>query len=106
MSRKHTSATPANVSRGKGPWTRRQRAEIRRNQEYVIWMNQEYQDRYGDWPDDDDVDHERNDCERCGGEGSIEYADAGPDVWGEDCPSEVNHLVECPDCGGSGRAKP
>lgn len=41
-------------------------------------------------------------CERCGGEGSIEYDDAGSDVWGEDCPSEMNHLVECPACRGEG----
>lgn len=56
--------------------------------------------------EDDDWDTEpRDTCERCGGEGSIEYAEAGPDVWGEDCPSEVNHLVECPDCGGYGYFK-
>lgn len=41
-------------------------------------------------------------CDRCGGEGSIEYDDAGPDVWGEDCPSLMNHLVMCPDCRGEG----
>lgn len=53
--------------------------------------------------DYDDLD--RDTCERCGGDGSIEYMDAGPSVWGEDCPSEVNHLVECPDCGGTGSAE-
>lgn len=47
---------------------------------------------------------DRDVCDRCGGDGTIEYADAGPDVWGEDCPSEVNHLVECPDCEGTGAA--
>jgi hypothetical protein len=41
-------------------------------------------------------------CDRCGGEGSIDYDDAGPAVWGEDCPSEMNHLVTCPDCLGQG----
>lgn len=52
---------------------------------------------------DDDYDGEpREDCWRCGGDGVIDYMDAGPDVWGEDCPSEVNHLVTCPDCGGTG----
>lgn len=40
-------------------------------------------------------------CSRCGGEGFIEYMDA-PDTWGEDCPSEENHLITCPDCGGLG----
>ena len=49
---------------------------------------------------DDDTDHLT--CDRCAGEGGLEYSQAGPDVWGEDCPSEMNHLVTCPDCGGSG----
>ena len=40
-------------------------------------------------------------CERCGGEGHIELWDA-PDLWGEDCCSEVNDLVTCPECGGQG----
>lgn len=40
-------------------------------------------------------------CDRCGGDGSVEYDDA-PDAWGEDCPSDVNHLIPCPDCRGSG----
>lgn len=50
----------------------------------------------------DDVEFYQCDCDRCGGEGHIEYDEGGPDVWGEDCPSEVNHLVACPDCDGSG----
>ena len=51
----------------------------------------------GDWDDiDSDV------CPQCGGEGFIEYDDAGPSVWMEDCPSEENHLVDCPECGGTG----
>lgn len=37
------------------------------------------------------------DCPSCGGEGSVEYMDH-PEVWGEDCPSEANHLVACPEC--------
>lgn len=53
-----------------------------------------------DWPHDWDDSEE---CDRCGGDGHIEYAEGGPSVWGEDCPSEVNHLVECPECGGYGR---
>lgn len=53
---------------------------------------------------DYDGDDEDNRCERCGGEGFIEYNDA-PDTWGEDCPSEANHLVSCPDCGGTGDAR-
>ena len=56
------------------------------------------------WDDDGwDRDYERDECDRCGGEGHIEYAEAGPSVWGEDCPSEVNHLIECPECGGRGK---
>lgn len=50
-------------------------------------------------------DPDRDDCDRCGGEGNLEYDEAGPDVWGEDCPSETNHLVACPDYRGSGRPK-
>lgn len=44
---------------------------------------------------------EWEDCTLCGGEGHREYLDS-PDEWGEDCPSEVNHLVTCRDCGGNG----
>ena len=40
-------------------------------------------------------------CERCGDEGSVEYMDS-PDLWGEDCPSEENHLELCPECRGRG----
>ena len=45
---------------------------------------------------DDDCDV----CDRCGGDGFIEYADAGPSEWGEDCPSKMNHLIPCPECRG------
>jgi hypothetical protein len=44
-------------------------------------------------------------CCTCGGEGFIEYNDGGPEVWGEDCPSEENHLVTCPNCRGTGLLK-
>lgn len=59
------------------------------------------------WADDFsdyDGDDEDNRCERCCGEGLVEYNDA-PDTWGEDCPSEVNHLVRCPDCRGTGEQR-
>lgn len=36
-------------------------------------------------------------CSRCGGDGYVEYSDS-PDLWGEDCPSEENHLLPCPEC--------
>lgn len=42
-------------------------------------------------------------CDRCGGEGFIEYNDGDPGDWGEDCPSEVNHLITCRACQGTGR---
>lgn len=57
--------------------------------------------------DDDYSDHEYSDepeCPWCGGEGMAEYAES-PEAWGEDCPSEVNHLIRCPQCKGSGLAK-
>lgn len=41
-------------------------------------------------------------CCTCGGDGMIEYMEGGPETWGEDCPSEENHLVTCPNCRGSG----
>lgn len=51
----------------------------------------------------DDADFDDNDrCPKCGGDGSAEYDDC-QEVWGEDCPSEINHLVECPQCHGTGR---
>ena len=53
-------------------------------------------------PDYDYEPHEPEDyCPTCGGEGTAEYQDC-PEAWGEDCPSLVNHLITCPNCGGSG----
>jgi len=55
-----------------------------------------------DYDDDYDDDYgDRETCERCGGEGLIEYDDA-PEVWYGDSPDLINHLVECPTCRGSG----
>lgn len=53
----------------------------------------------GDYDDyyDDDESH----CPWCGGDGFSEYLDC-PEAWGEDCPSEANHLITCPQCKGSG----
>lgn len=56
-----------------------------------------------DWLDDVEPDESNGLCDRCGGKGFVEYYDA-PETWGEDSPSERNHLVECPECGGSGDA--
>jgi hypothetical protein len=42
-------------------------------------------------------------CDRCGGEGWIEYNDGDGTDWGEDCPSEINHLIVCRICKGTGR---
>jgi len=44
-------------------------------------------------------------CDRCGGEGFIEYNDGDGGDWGEDCPSEINHLIVCRKCGGTGDAQ-
>lgn len=56
--------------------------------------------------DDDYWDGEEEpSCPTCGGDGMIEYMEGGPEVWGEDCPSEMNHLVTCPNCRGSGCMK-
>lgn len=40
-------------------------------------------------------------CDRCGGDGMIELHDA-PELWGEDCCSEANRVITCPDCKGDG----
>ena len=40
-------------------------------------------------------------CEHCGGEGDVDYFDH-PELWDEDCPSQVDDLHTCPSCGGSG----
>ena len=49
------------------------------------------------------MEHEGNldPCDRCGGDGMIELHDA-PEMWGEDCCSEENRLMTCPDCKGDG----
>ncbi|MEE9598561.1 MAG: hypothetical protein V3V96_17440 [Acidiferrobacterales bacterium] len=53
---------------------------------------------------DDDFDEDRDNCPSCGGSGRREYIEC-PEAWGEDCPSELNHMITCPNCGGSGAAK-
>lgn len=54
---------------------------------------------------DDDLsdEDERCICDRCGGEGWIDYLDGDGGDWGEDCPSEINHPITCRQCGGTGR---
>lgn len=49
-------------------------------------------------------DHDAWTCDLCGGEGVREYNDA-PDEWGEDCPSQVNHLIPCRGCAEVARDK-
>ena len=41
-------------------------------------------------------------CDRCGGEGWIDYMDGDGSDWGEDCPSEENHPIICRACRGTG----
>lgn len=45
----------------------------------------------------DEVNAQDWECTLCGGEGFREYNDA-PEEWGEDCPSEPNHLIPCREC--------
>lgn len=58
--------------------------------------------RRDDITEDDGDDFERHRCDECCGEGFLEYNDAGPSYWGEDCASEINHLVTCRACHGTG----
>ncbi len=60
-------------------------------------------DDYGDSYEDDyeNFGEPHEDCECCGGEGHVELQDHS-ELWGEDCLSEVNRLVVCPECGGKG----
>lgn len=51
-----------------------------------------------------DDDFWENRCSTCGGEGIAEYSEC-PEAWDEDCPSLKNHLITCPNCGGTGRAE-
>ena len=44
-------------------------------------------------------------CDHCGGDGCIDYLDGDGGDWGEDCPSEENHLIICRHCGGTGYAR-
>ena len=63
--------------------------------------------RGDDVRDDDDYPVARledDNCHTCGGQGFAEYLDC-PEAWGEGCPSEKNHLITCPNCGGSGNSK-
>ena len=62
------------------------------------------------WPTDDEMmdeieDMERCICDRCGGEGWIDYLDGDGSDWGEDCPSEENHPITCRQCNGTGQLR-
>lgn len=37
-------------------------------------------------------------CGLCGDDGWIMLSDAGPSEWGEDCFSEVDRAIACPEC--------
>lgn len=52
----------------------------------------------------EEIDDDPARCPTCGGDGTAEYYDC-PESWGEDCPSEENHLIVCPNCRGSGLLK-
>ena len=53
----------------------------------------------------EDDDYPRCVCDECGGDGFVELHDAGPSYWGEDCCSELNRLVTCRSCRGTGEAR-
>lgn len=42
-------------------------------------------------------------CDRCGGDGWIDYFDGDGGDWGEDFPAEENHPITCRACRGTGR---
>jgi hypothetical protein len=44
-------------------------------------------------------------CNRCGGDGLIEYGEA-PEAWGGDTPDLENHFVPCPECRRAALASP
>ena len=46
---------------------------------------------------------ERLRCQKCGGDGFLDYLDGDGSDWGEDCPSEENHLITCRACHGTGK---
>lgn len=45
-----------------------------------------------DYDDDDET------CGRCGGDGWVMLSECGPSEWGEDCFSEEDRAIQCPDC--------
>lgn len=57
-----------------------------------------------DEPDYDEGPDDEASCPWCGGDGVAEYLEC-PEAWGEDCPSEENHIITCPQCKGSGLRK-
>ena len=48
-------------------------------------------------PDYEDYDDE-DCCPMCGGDGVVMLSECGPSEWGEDCFSEEDRLVTCPEC--------
>jgi hypothetical protein len=46
---------------------------------------------------------DRYTCNRCAGEGMVDYLDGDGGDWGEDCPSEENHPITCRACNGTGQ---
>ena len=52
---------------------------------------------------DDDCDDDY--CSMCGGDGVVMLSDCGPSEWGEDCFSEEDRVVECPECRERDQAK-
>ena len=101
MSTKRTSPTPAGIPRSRSRWTRRERAEIRRNYEEVEAQARAYRELYGEDDFNDDYEPVDDDgpCETCGGIGFIVTCcddlcqGSGGCIHGDG-------EVPCPDCGG------
>lgn len=97
MSRKHTSATPANVSRSRSRWTRRQRAEIVANNAEIVRRNREWEDMYGD--DDYDQNFDDDYCDTCDNTGVIVTCCDDICVGRGECMHGDGEQM-CPGCGG------
>lgn len=74
--------------------TTKRTATARADSLQEVGMPRERVDDYEPGLDDDDDDT----CGMCGGDGMIMLSEAGPSEWGEDCFSEVDRPIACPEC--------
>lgn len=96
-----TAATPAGVPRSRSPWTRRERAEIRRNLEELEAQHIAYRELYGDDDVDDLYEHVEDDfCDTCNGDGFIVVCCDDICVGRGSCIHGDGEII-CPGCGGT-----